>query len=146
MWRKALIITTAALMIGCIAEIDSVATSVDPTGWYSGQPKSLTFANEDTTALSTMSLIVKYDNRLIDKNLRLNVTVITPDSLTLTEEVKVAVPMRRGDVSRSTIAVEPFRRHAQLARTGIYRFEIEPTHPIFGLTGIGIEIKNEEQD
>ncbi len=146
MWRKALIITTAALMIGCIAEIDSVATSVDPTGWYSGQPKSLAFANEDTTALSTMSLIVKYDNRLIDKNLRLNVTVITPDSLTLTEEIKVAVPMRRGDVSRSTIAVEPFRRHAQLARMGIYRFEIEPTHPIFGLTGIGIEIKNEEQD
>ena len=146
MWRKVLIIIIAALMVGCIAEIDSVATSVDPAGWYSGQPKSLAFTNDDTTALNTMSLIVKYDKRLTNNSLRLNVTVITPDSLTLTEEVKVAVPMRRGDVSRATIAVEPFRRHAHLARTGIYRFEIEPTHPIFGLTGIGIEIKNEKQD
>lgn len=143
MWRKGLIIIAAALLAGCLAEIDSVATSVDPSGWYSGQPKMLAFDNSDTTALNTMSLIVKYDNRLTDKNLRLNVKVITPDSLTLTETVEVAVPTRRGDVSRSTVAVEPFRRHAQLARTGIYRFEIEPTRPIFGLTGIGIEIKNE---
>lgn len=146
MWRKVLIIIMAALMVGCIAEIDSVATSVDPAGWYSGQPKSLAFTNDDTTALNTMSLIVKYDKRLTNNSLRLNVTVITPDSLTLTEEVKVAVPMRRGDVSRSTIAVEPFRRHAQLPQMGTYRFEVEPTHPIFGLTGIGIEIKNEKQD
>ncbi len=146
MWRKWLIICATVLFTGCLSEIDSVATSIDPSGWYSGQPKSLTFTNADTSALNTMSLIVKYDNRLIDKHLRLNIKVITPDSLTLTEEVRVSVPIRRGDVSRSTIAVEPFRRHAQLAQMGIYRFEIEPTHPIFGLTGIGIEIKNEKQD
>ena len=54
MWRKALIIIVAALLSGCLAEIDSVATSVDPSGWYSGQPKSLAFANEDTTALNTI--------------------------------------------------------------------------------------------
>ena len=65
---------------------------------------------------------------------------------TMTEEVVVAVPMRRGDVSRSTIAVEPFRRHAQLPHKGTYLFEIEPSQVIFGVTGIGIEIKNEEQD
>lgn len=146
MWRKALIIIVAALLSGCLAEIDSVATSVDPSGWYSGQPKSLAFANEDTTALNTMSVIVRFDKRLTDSRLRMNIKIMTPDSLTMTEEVIVAVPMRRGDVSRSTIAVEPFRRHAQLPRKGTYLFEIEPSQAIFGVTGIGIEIKNEEQD
>lgn len=146
MWRKALIIIATAMLVGCLAEIDSVATSVDPTGWYSGQPKSLAFTNADTSALNTMSVIVKYDKRLIDKRLQLNITIITPDSLTLTEEVEVAVPMHRGDVSRSTIAVEPFRRHAKLQKEGTYHFEIEPSQAIFGVTGIGIEIKNENND
>lgn len=146
MWREALIIIAAAMLVGCLAEIDSVATSVDPTGWFSGQPKTLAFTNADTTALNTMSVIVKYDKRLTDKRLRLNVKVITPDTLTLTEEVEVAVPMRRGDVSRSTIAVEPFRRHAQLHKEGVYHFEIEPSQAIFGVTGIGIEITNEKND
>ena len=146
MWREALIIIAAAMLVGCLAEIDSVATSVDPTGWFSGQPKTLAFTNADTTALNTMSVIVKYDKRLTDKRLRLNVKVITPDTLTLTVEVEVAVPMRRGDVSRSTIAVEPFRRHAQLHKEGVYHFEIEPSQAIFGVTGIGIEITNEKND
>lgn len=146
MWRKALIITAAALMVGCIADINSVATSVDPEGWYSGQPKSLSFVNDDTTALNTLSLIVRFDKRLEDSHLRVKVKVNTPDSLTMTEEVKVAIPVRRGDVSRSMITVEPFRAHAQLPKMGTYHFEIEPTHPIFGVTGIGIEVRNEEQD
>ena len=146
MWRKALIIIAAAMLVGCLAEIDSVATSVDPTGWYSGQPKALAFANADTTALNTMSVIVKYDKRLIDKRLHLNVKIITPDSLTLTEEVEVAVPMPRGDVSRSAVTVEPFRRHAKLHKEGTYHFEIGPAQAIFGVTGIGIEIKNENND
>ena len=136
----------AILLVGCMARIDSVVTSVDPKGWYSGQPKGLIYTNEDTTALNTLSIIVRYDKRLIDSHLRMSVSVITPDSLTMTEEVVVAVPMRRGDVSRSTIAVEPFRRHAQLPHKGTYLFEIEPSQAIFGVTGIGIEIKNEEQD
>lgn len=144
MWRKGLIIIAAMLLMGCLAEIDSVATSVDPSGWYSGQPKMLAFDNSDTTALNTMSLIVKYNKQLTTNNLQLNIKVLTPDSLTMTETVEVSVPTRRGDVSRSTVAVEPFRCHAQLARMGIYRFEIEPTHPIFGVTGIGVEIKNEK--
>lgn len=146
MWRKALVIIASALLVGCIAEIDSVATTIDPQGWYSGQPKSLAFTNEDTTALNTLSLIVKFDKRLNDNRLHLNIKVMTPDSLTMTDKVEVALPTRRGDVSRSTIAVEPFRRHAQLIHKGVYRFEIEPTQPIFGVSGIGIEIKNEEQD
>ncbi len=146
MWRKALIIIAAAMLVGCLAEIDSVATSVDPTGWYGGQPKALAFANADTTALNTMSVIVKYDKRLIDKRLQLNVKIITPDSLTLTEEIEVAVPMPRGDVSRSAVTVEPFRSHAKLHKEGTYHFEIEPAQAIFGVTGIGIEIKNENND
>lgn len=146
MWRKALIIIVAAMLVGCLAEIDSAATSVDPAGWYSGQPKTLAFTNADTTALNTMSVIVKYDKRLTDTRLQLNIKVITPDSLTLSEQVEVAVPMRRGDVSRSTIAVEPFRRHAQLHKEGVYHFEIEPSQAIFGVSGIGIEIKNENND
>ncbi|MBQ2414019.1 MAG: hypothetical protein II315_03750 [Rikenellaceae bacterium] len=133
----------AILLVGCMARIDSVVTSVDPKGWYSGQPKGLIYTNEDTTALNTLSIIVRYDNRLIDSHLRMSVSVITPDSLTMTEEIKIAIPVRRDDSNRATIAIEPFRRHAQLSRVGDYRFELEPSQSIIGITGIGIEIKNE---
>lgn len=146
MWRRVLAVAVVTLMTSCMAQIDSVVTSVDPSGWYGGQPKSLAYANEDTTSLNTLNLIVRFDSRLTDSRLRMNVSVITPDSLTLTEQVTVAIPRRRGDVTRSTVAVEPFRAHAQLARRGTYRFEIEPLQPIFGVTGVGIKIENEEQD
>lgn len=135
----------AILLVGCMARIDSVVTSVDPKGWYSGQPKGLIYTNEDTTALNTLSIIVRYDKRLTDSDLRMSVSVITPDSLTMTEEVKIAIPVRRDDANRATIAIEPFRRHAQLSCVGDYRFEIEPSQAIIGITGIGIEIKNEDE-
>lgn len=135
----------AILLVGCMARIDSVVTSVDPKGWYSGQPKGLTFTNSDTVALNTLSIIVRYDQRLTDSDLRMSVSVITPDSLTMTEEVTVAIPVRRDDDNRASVTVEPFRRHAKLSRIGDYHFEIEPSQAIFGITGIGIEIKNESE-
>lgn len=135
----------AILLVGCMARIDSVVTSVDPKGWYSGQPKGLIYTNEDTTALNTLSIIVRYDKRLTDSDLRMSVSVITPDSLTMTEEVTVAIPVRRDDDNRASVTVEPFRRHAKLSRIGDYHFEIEPSQAIFGITGIGIEIKNESE-
>ncbi len=143
--RLITIVAATTLLVGCMAQIDSVVASVDPKGWYSGQPKGLTFTNTDTVALNTLSIIVRYDQRLTDSDLRMSVSVITPDSLTMTEEVTVAIPVRRDDDNRASVTVEPFRRHAKLSRIGDYHFEIEPSQAIFGITGIGIEIKNESE-
>lgn len=145
MKRALLVVAVAVLAVGCMARVDSVVASVDPAGWYGGERKTLLYTNDDTLSLRTLKIVLRYDKRFTGCDLRLDVTVLTPDSLRAEERIEIAVPPRRGDATRDSETIQPFRMHARLAAEGDYRFEIAPAVGVEGVTAVGIEISKEER-
>ncbi len=144
MKRAIVAAAVAVIAAGCMARIDSVVASVNPAGWSSGEGKTVVYTNDDTVSLRTLKIVLRYDKRFAGRDLRLGITVLTPDSLRAEERIEIAVPSRRGDVSRDSETVEPFRMHARLSALGDYRFDISPVNGVEGVTAVGIEISKEE--
>lgn len=113
---------------------------VDPSGWESGEPLSLTIQNPDSTKLYDIRILLRCDERYDLDTLTVGLTVAAPDSTVFTERIDLALPAARLDRKGAFEASIPYRTRSRLSLGGIYTFTF--THslpaPPCGISAIGI--------
>jgi len=120
---------------------------VDPLHWRQGEQVSVRYVNSDTVSLYDLALVVDYDNRGSTDHFILEITTLTPDSLTMTEQVEVWIDRSRPGSGRfqglggrhyGELRI-PYRIAVRLRREGEYYFLLAPDRPLSGVRAIGLE-------
>lgn len=127
---------------GCTSVYTDRVADVDPRGWRTDAPATITFLNGDTAAMYDMVLLVRVDNTFSSRTLPVVIRTITPDSVRFEE--KLNLPLKPPTILKDDFyeAVIPYRSDMTLGRTGKYTFEISTrADGISGIWGIGISMK-----
>ena len=145
--RTILGIGCAVLLTACMADIRVCMTDVNPQGWNEGV--SVTYPNEDTTALRDLYVVIRHDERAAGTEIPVTIQTLTPDSLTCEETIPIRIPPRRFDraVERNSSYFEketPYRLRTLLHREGVYRFRFTPggESQAEGISAIGIRFRS----
>jgi len=126
---------------------------VDPLRWGPGtqggseEQAAVRYANRDTVSLYDLMLVVDYDRSGPADRFTIDITTLTPDSLTLTEAVEVWIDRsgsgnRRYDGFGNRRYGEsrvPYRTAVRLRRVGKYRFSLAPDRELCGIRAVGLE-------
>jgi len=139
--RYVFVFALAVWLGGCASPALTSIADVDPTGWGRGQSVSVSYANSDTTALYDLTLVVGYDSSVPCDAVNIRVTTLTPDSLTLTESVRVYFDRGNLDNRRYFEARAPYRTGVRFRRKGEYRFSFAPEAPLHGIKSVGFKFE-----
>lgn len=135
-------IVPALLLCGCIASHRSVATDVDSGAWR--DTAQLTFRNEDTLGLSDLHFFLRYNDRFTGDTLPVEVIVLSPDSLRVSERVTLRIRRMAGPASMAHEAKIPYRRRIRFSRKGAYRVLVVPDTTVRGIEAVGIHLTNSD--
>lgn len=130
----------AALMAACSTQPDMVVMSdVDNSDW--SDMATVSYLNSELGECD-MSIVLHVNPNFKQKNIALEITMLTPDSLRLTEQVHFNV---EHSPQRKTLAdtdVEiPYRRNLNLKHKGQYVWQITPSQSIRGVESAGIKFQ-----
>lgn len=129
-------------LTACNSGSISLSTPVDPYGWSHGEDKRVVLSNADTVSLRNIYVFIAYDRMAQQPDeLNIEMTVVSPDSLTLTETFRMVL----GDAKRSgkmNVSRRLYRSDAVLDRMGEYSFSFRHVQgePMKGIRAVGIEI------
>ncbi len=111
-----------SLMAGCISHHTETVAHVDSRAWSAGQQVSVTLENGDSLSMRNIDILLRFGRDLNTDTLSLNVTVLTPDSVSFTETIAVPVAFEHDGGSRFMEISAPYRKNAVLSKTGSYIF------------------------
>lgn len=131
------------LLAACKNEGVSVGAPVDPRGWNYGEEKTVVYMNTDTISLRQLSVFVVRDAGWKVEELDLEVTVVTPDSLAMTETVPIIRKSSESSRRLNTVS-QVYRCDVVFNKIGEYRFALghHVAEPVRGIRAVGIEIKD----
>lgn len=128
-------------LTACNSGSVSLSAPVDPCGWSRGEEKRVVLLNADTVSMRNLYVFVAYDHMMYSDGLTLQVSVTSPDFLTFTDTVRIAVeaPERNGKMN---VSRRLYRSDAVLDRMGEYSFSFRHVQgePVKGIRAVGIEI------
>lgn len=120
---------------------------VDPQGWHTDAPATVTVINTDTVALYDIAILVRADNTLGQQTLPIVIRTITPDSIRFEETLNLPLMPPATITEDFYETLIPYRNDAVLDRIGKYTFEISTrTDGVRGIWGIGITMKRSEKN
>ena len=130
----------AALMAACSLQPDMVVISdVDNSDW--SDMATVKYLNNELDECD-MSIVLHVNPRFKPKHLTLEITMLTPDSLRLTEQVRFDVEHSPQRKTLAATDVEiPYRRNLKLKHKGQYVWQITPSHSIEGVESAGIKFQ-----
>lgn len=115
----------------------------DEGNWMPGEDVEVRISGHDTIRAYDMRIVLRYDERYRLDSLPLLITVISPDSLTFTENTVIATGLPAGRLRNTAEISAPYRSHNTLARTGTYTFTFSHTlqEAVAGITAIGVMLE-----
>lgn len=135
---RLLLIAAGLSLCGCISPHQATATDVNPSRWE--RTAEIGFDNTDTLSLRDMYLFVRSNGRFVGDTIPIQIAFITPDSLRFEEQFVLRVPPTQTPAALIGEHEFLYRQRVQLARKGLYRIQITPSHPVRGIEAIGINI------
>lgn len=139
-------IAAAALSARCTPapadEVAVVMADTDPMGWSA--PVTAQFENRDTTALSDLSIVVRYGSRTDAESLPLTLTFTAPDSARFTESAVLPLSHPRKPASMAALEAIPYRRRVRLSQAGTYTVTIMPARRIRGIEAVGLSVQKND--
>lgn len=142
MIRIFLLLCAAVPILGCTSAYTERVADVDPRGWHTDAPATVTILNTDTLTKYDISLFVRVDNTFAAKTLPVTIKTITPDSIHFEETLNLRLKPSANSRKDFYETLIPYRSDAVLGRTGEYTFEISTrTDGVSGIWAIGIALK-----
>ena len=90
-----------------------------------------------------LSVMLRVCHKFKAEQLDLEITTMTPDSLSYSEQVSLPVDFKwQGSISRSEEIELPYRRDVELRLRGEYIITLRPITPIEGIESVGINFKS----
>ncbi len=130
------------VMCSCLSRHTELMTEVNPAGWHPGKPAVITYDNDDTLSRRTIDLLVRYRGNKFGP-LDLDITTLTPDTLTLTERVTIAGIAQDAGAYQECEA--RYRTGVVLLQKGNYSFKIAPASVrLKGVTAVGVRISRQD--
>lgn len=142
------LLTGAAFIQGCVARNDSAVAEIDPSGWSRHDVRQAVYSNSDTASLRSIDIMVVYNNLFLQDRspLTVSVTTISPDSVSVTENIAI-IPERRPQAPSSGYiqAIVPYRKNVSLSQEGDYIFSFAHSEeiPAEGIKAMGVIISDE---
>lgn len=135
---RVILIGVTVLLAACSIRPDTVVMSdVDVNDWH--KTTTLTYENSAIERCD-MNITLHVNRHFSAKEVALQVTMLTPDSLRYTEQVTLPVELAKPmHPSRAATDIElPYRRDIHLKHKGEYTWQITPTEAIDGVEAAGI--------
>ena len=130
------------LMVQCrVVENTVVMEDVDVRSWTDAA--TVKYINDDTTTLRNLSVTL-HVNRLYDsKEIALEISTMTPDSLRHTELVIMpAAADWPSEIATTTDIEIPYREDVRFRRKGEYVVRITPRKEVVGVEAAGINFQS----
>ncbi|MBE6203841.1 MAG: hypothetical protein E7136_00855 [Rikenellaceae bacterium] len=130
------------LMVQCrVVENTVVMEDVDVRSWT--DTATVKYINDDTTTLRNLSVTL-HVNRLYDsKEIALEISTMTPDSLRHTEQVVMpAVADWPSEIATTTDIEIPYREDVRFRCNGEYVVRITPRKEVVGVEAAGINFQS----
>ena len=122
-----------------------VMEDVSTSGW--DNPVTLHYNLKDQLdseiKAENMSVMLRVCHKFKAERLDLEITTMTPDSLSYSEQVSLPVDFEwQGSISRSVEIELPYRREVELRLRGEYIITLRPNSPVEGIESVGINFKS----
>lgn len=100
-------------------------------------------AQSDSSERENLSVMLRVCHAFKAKQLALEITTLTPDSLSYSEQVTFPIDFEwQGSVAKSMEIELPYRRNVRLRHRGEYIVTLRPITPIIGVESAGINFKS----
>ena len=140
--RKILLsVVTLLLFAQCrTTECSVVMEDVDINGWT--EEATLSYTNKQTENNYDLRVVLHVNRRFTAKQLSLEITTMTPDSLRYSEQVTLPVNLSWENPTAVTTDIElPYRQDVMLRCKGEYTMVIAPQQSVVGVEAAGINFQ-----
>ena len=140
--RKILLsVVTLLLFAQCrTTECSVVMEDVDINDW--SEEATLSYTNKQTENNYDLSVVLHVNRRFTAKQLELEITTMTPDSLRYSEQVTLPVSLSWENPTAVTTDIElPYRQNVSLRCEGEYTMVIAPQRSVVGVEAAGINFQ-----
>ena len=134
-------VVTLLLFAQCrTTECSVVMEDVDINGWT--EEATLSYTNKQTENNYDLSVVLHVNRRFTAKQLSLEITTMTPDSLRYSEQVNLPVNLSWENPTAVTTDIElPYRQDVTLRCEGEYTMVIAPQQSVVGVEAAGINFQ-----
>lgn len=135
---RLVVVLLSLLCAGCVGSYIDMRP-VDPRGWH--KPVSVVVENEDTVAMRSLSVAVRYNDSFASDTLSVDIQTSLPDARQCCERMLLKFEPKydaAAVVSSQSIA---YRDKVQFDQCGYYIFTITPCRNVKGIEAVGVEIK-----
>ena len=134
-------VVTLLLFVQCrTTECSVVMEDVDINGWT--EEATLSYTNKQTENNYDLSVVLHVNRRFTAKQLSLEITTMTPDSLRFSEQVTLPVSFLWESPTDVTTDIElPYRQDVALRCKGEYMIVIAPQQSVVGVEAAGINFQ-----
>lgn len=137
---KGIIFCATLILCACNIEPDKVVMcDVHRASWRD----AATIAYDNTSIeRCDMSVMLHINRSFKAKEVALQITMLTPDSLRYTEQVTLPIKLndKRGAMAATDVEL-PYRHNVELRRKGAYIWQITPVEEITGVEAVGISFQ-----
>ena len=129
------------LFVQCrTTECSVVMEDVDINGWT--EEATLSYTNKQTENNYDLRVVLHVNRRFTAKQLSLEITTMTPDSLRYSEQVTLPVNLSWENPTAVTTDIElPYRQDVTLRCEGEYTMVIAPQQSVVGVEAAGINFQ-----
>ena len=129
------------LFVQCrTTECSVVMEDVDINGWT--EEATLSYTNKQTENNYDLRVVLHVNRRFTAKQLSLEITTMTPDSLRYSEQVTLPVNLSWENPTAVTTDIElPYRQDVMLRCKGEYTMVIAPQQSVVGVEAAGINFQ-----
>ena len=140
--RKILLsVVTLLLFAQCrTTECSVVMADVDINDWT--EETTVSYTNKQTENNYDLNIVLHVNRRFKAKQLELEITTMTPDSLRYSEQVTLPVSLSWENPTAVTTDIElPYRQNVALRCEGEYTMVIAPQQSVVGVEAAGINFQ-----
>ena len=140
--RKILLsVVTLLLFAQCrTTECSVVMEDVDINDW--SEETTIAYTNKQTENNYDLNIVLHVNRRFTAKQLELEITTMTPDSLRYSEQVTLPVSLSWENPTAVTTDIElPYRQNVALRCEGEYTMVIAPQQSVVGVEAAGINFQ-----
>lgn len=132
----------AFILSACGVKSNTVVMGdVDLRGWHN--TATITYDNSSLDERQ-MSVMLHVNSKFDAEYINMEVKMLTPDSLSFEEQVKLTCPATKEIPTAGSIDIEiPYRQNVRLRKKGLYTFELTPMQSVAGIEAVGINFQSD---
>ena len=139
--RVVVALLCVAAMLSCMAPQRSFMSNIRGGEWCA--PVDIVYNNEDTVALRTISVVVRYNCDFKSNAMPVTLRLTAPDGRSAEESCTILLRRPHAVAAVATVESVPYRVHNRMSQSGYYIFTITPDSALRGVEAVGVEIVEE---